>query len=117
VRTVQRSAFIKRYGIPDLYYLAHLYGCNAAVSMGMLEEVAKWSHPLQHRFMENLIAAAGVPPLDTFSYLDERDREKAEHTPMAIALVQFGKGVRRAARAAFHATLIEMIQADADHAP
>lgn len=109
VRTIQRADFVRRYGIAELYYLAHLYGSKAAPSMGMLEEVAKWSHGRQHRFMENLLAASGTPLPSTFSWLDERDREKAPHAPMAFAVIHFGKDIRRAARTAFWATVREMV--------
>jgi hypothetical protein len=111
IRTIQRADFVRRYGIGDLYYLAHLYGSKGAPSMGMLEEVAKWSHERQRRFMELLLVEAGVPMPSSFSWLDESDREKAEHAPMAFALILLGKyHVRRAAGAAFWATVREMVQ-------
>jgi hypothetical protein len=58
IRTIQRQAFVRRYGIHELWELAY----HERLPCGMLEEIAKWfSHEEQRRFVDRLVELTRSP--------------------------------------------------------
>jgi hypothetical protein len=63
-RTVQRQDFVRRYGIRELYNLASQSTLHRCLPLGMLEEIAKWWHEDQRRFIDRLVELARPLPTD-----------------------------------------------------
>jgi hypothetical protein len=52
IRTLQRLHFIQRYGIPEIL---ELFIGSHCLQRGMLDEIARWEHEDQRRFVSRLI--------------------------------------------------------------
>ena len=100
-RTVQRLAFARRYGIPEIDSLAIQMDL---LPPAMLEEIAKWEHEDQRRFTDRLATLAADLP-KAFELTVYRDWSPFELAVWPVKNVE----LRRAARRAFDATLREII--------
>lgn len=102
VRSIQRLAFARRYGIPEIERLA----IQKHLSPAMLEEIAKWEHEYQRRFTDRLFALAADLPKQFEP--DDYFRSNFSAFEVVVLPVKESK-LRRAARSAFDATIREMV--------
>jgi hypothetical protein len=106
VRSVQRLAFARRYGIPEIDSLA----IHQKLPAAMLEEVAKWEHEDQRRFADRLLAlSADLPKL-----FEPDDNFRRNFNPFQVAILPVEPSeLKRVAKRAFDSTLAEVIGSEA----
>jgi hypothetical protein len=78
LRTVQRTSFVARYGIPDLGMLAN----HRVFPAAMLEEVAKWDHNAQRCFLNRVLELAAPDPV-----VPDHWKDALNDCPIATRLV------------------------------
>jgi hypothetical protein len=85
IRTIQRWAFVRRYGIDELWQLAY----HEQLPCGMLEEIAKWfSHEEQRRFVDRLVELApSLPTISNFRDDDDKARWFEQFGPVMGVLL------------------------------
>jgi hypothetical protein len=96
VRSYQRQIFVSRYGIHELYALAY-HGC---LPRGMLEEIAKWEHADQRRFVDQLAELARPLPADSRCKEDQAYYLKEFGPVMGILLRVNPRALKRVAQRA-----------------
>jgi hypothetical protein len=103
VRSVQRRFLVFKYGIPELEQLARWNFLPPAT----LEQVAKWEHEDQRRFVDRLLSlAAALPGART------PNPENKNHVCQIVYDID-PRDLKRAARRAFDSTLMEMVMREA----
>ena len=101
IRSVQRFYFASRYGISEVENIARHFALPAAI----LEEVAKWEHEDQRRFIALLISE--LPLLET-------DDPIKDFRGVVIRIqIRNPVALKRAGKRAFDRTLAEMISREA----
>ena len=94
VRTIQRMFFVRRYGIECMWQLAY----QECLPLGMLEEIAKWEHEDQHRFIARLLELALGLPWDKQASMSSVEYIK-EFGPVFGVLAPIDRGqLKRVAR-------------------